>query len=117
MGTSATDPVSDLRAQVEEAARSLRGDGYAAAPALERPPKPEFGDYSSNAAMLLAPAVGAKPRDVAEQLAERLGQGHVGLASQRVRVEAAGGTMTIASIPGEGTRIEIRVPSNGDAGV
>jgi two-component system, NarL family, sensor kinase len=52
-----------------------------------------------------------------EQLADRLAQGHVGLASQRVRVEAAGGTMTIASIPGEGTRIEIRVPSNGDAGV
>ena len=52
-----------------------------------------------------------------EQLPDRLAQGHVGLASQRVRVEAAGGTMTIASIPGEGTRVEIRVPSNGDAGV
>ena len=52
-----------------------------------------------------------------ERLVERLAEGHVGLASQRVRVEAAGGTMTIASIPGEGTRVEIRVPSNGDAGV
>jgi two-component system NarL family sensor kinase len=51
-----------------------------------------------------------------EQLPDRLAQGHVGLASQRVRVEAAGGTMTIASIPGEGTRVEIRVPANGDAG-
>jgi two-component system, NarL family, sensor kinase len=49
----------------------------------------------------------------AEQLPERLAKGHVGLASQRVRVEAAGGTMTIASIPGEGTRVEIRVPGNG----
>jgi len=49
----------------------------------------------------------------AEQLPERLAQGHVGLASQRVRIEAAGGTMTIASIPGEGTRVEIRVPANG----
>ncbi len=52
----------------------------------------------------------------AEQLPERLAQGHVGLASQRVRVEAAGGTMTIASIPGEGTRVEIRVPANGADG-
>jgi two-component system, NarL family, sensor kinase len=48
-----------------------------------------------------------------ERLAQRLAEGHVGLASQRVRVEAAGGTMAIASIPGEGTRVEIRVPSNG----
>ena len=48
-----------------------------------------------------------------ERLPERLAQGHVGLESQRVRVEAAGGTMTIASLPGEGTRVEIRVPANG----
>lgn len=46
-----------------------------------------------------------------ERLAERLGGGHVGLASQRVRVEAAGGTMNIVSRVGEGTRAEIRVPA------
>jgi two-component system NarL family sensor kinase len=45
-----------------------------------------------------------------ELLAERLAEGHVGLASQRVRIEAAGGTMTVASQPGTGTRAEIRVP-------
>ncbi len=45
-----------------------------------------------------------------ERLAERLAGGHVGLASQRVRIEAAGGTMKVASTPGEGTRVEIRVP-------
>jgi two-component system NarL family sensor kinase len=45
-----------------------------------------------------------------ERLAQRLAQGHVGLASQRVRIEAAGGRMKLASIPGEGTRVEIRVP-------
>ena len=28
-------------------------------PTLERPPKPELGDYSTNAAMLLAPVAGA----------------------------------------------------------
>lgn len=46
-----------------------------------------------------------------ERLAERLADGHVGLASQRVRIEAAGGRMDVASVPGEGTRVEIRVPA------
>jgi two-component system NarL family sensor kinase len=45
-----------------------------------------------------------------ERLADRLAEGHVGLASQRVRVEAAGGTMDVATAPGEGTRITIRLP-------
>jgi two-component system NarL family sensor kinase len=45
-----------------------------------------------------------------ERLAQRLADGHVGLASQRVRVEAAGGTMDVASRPREGTRVEIRLP-------
>jgi two-component system, NarL family, sensor kinase len=45
-----------------------------------------------------------------ERLSERLAEGHVGLASQRVRIEAAGGSMRVASAPGEGTRVEIRVP-------
>jgi two-component system, NarL family, sensor kinase len=45
-----------------------------------------------------------------ERLAERLADGHVGLASQRVRVEAAGGRMDVRSAPGEGTRVEIRLP-------
>jgi two-component system NarL family sensor kinase len=46
-----------------------------------------------------------------ERLAEQLANGHVGLASQRVRIEAAGGTMQIASTPGEGTRVAIRLPA------
>jgi two-component system NarL family sensor kinase len=45
-----------------------------------------------------------------ERLAERIAAGHVGLASQRFRVEAAGGQMRIASVPGDGTRVEIRLP-------
>jgi two-component system NarL family sensor kinase len=43
-------------------------------------------------------------------LTERLADGHIGLATQRVRVEAAGGQMHIASAPGAGTRVEIRLP-------
>jgi two-component system NarL family sensor kinase len=46
-----------------------------------------------------------------ERLTERLADGHVGLASQRVRIEAAGGSMNVASGPGRGTRVEIRVPN------
>ena len=46
-----------------------------------------------------------------ERLAERLADGHVGLASQRVRIEAAGGSMRIASSPGDGTRVAIHLPA------
>lgn len=42
---------------------------------------------------------------------ERLADGHIGLAAQRVRVEAAGGRMELLSTPGAGTRVEVRVPS------
>ena len=41
---------------------------------LERPRRAEFGDYSSNAALVLAPALGGKPRDLAEQLGEALAE-------------------------------------------
>lgn len=44
-----------------------------------------------------------------ERLNERLADGHVGLASQRVRVEAAGGSMNVSSRPRAGTRVEIRL--------
>ena len=44
-----------------------------------------------------------------ERLNERLADGHVGLASQRVRVEAAGGSMYVSSRPRAGTRVEIRL--------
>ena len=44
------------------------------------------------------------------QLAGRLADGHIGLASQRVRVESAGGRLTVVSRPGAGTRAEVRLP-------
>lgn len=44
-----------------------------------------------------------------QDAAQRLRQGHIGLASQRARVEAAGGSLTVVPIP-IGTRIEVRVP-------
>jgi arginyl-tRNA synthetase len=67
-----TDPVTELAQAVAQAASALRPDGPVARPALERPPKADFGDYSTNAAMLLAPALGEPPRQVAERLGKEL---------------------------------------------
>lgn len=36
--------------------------------------------------------------------------GHLGLRSMRERAEHLGGNMEIASTPGEGTRIRVRIP-------
>ena len=83
------DPVAELRSAVEAAADSLL-DGTpetGRSSPLERPPKPEFGDYSTNAAMLLAPALGEQPRGTAEKLAEQLGKALEGTVE---RVEVAG---------------------------
>ena len=52
-------------------------------------------------------------RQVEPELAERLADGHIGLATQRVRVEAAGGHMDVTSEPGTGTRVAIRLPTAG----
>jgi arginyl-tRNA synthetase len=84
-----SDPVDDLRAAVESAAGALRdgADEDASAPVLERPPKAEFGDYSTNAAMVIAPALGEQPRGIAERLAEEL-RGR--LQAELERVEVAG---------------------------
>jgi arginyl-tRNA synthetase len=85
----ATDPVSDLHGAVSEAATELRGNGLVDLPGLERPPKPDFGDYSTNAAMLLAPALGEQPRTIAERLGEALGD-RLGGAVERVEVAGPG---------------------------
>jgi arginyl-tRNA synthetase len=74
---------------VRAAAGELRGNGLPEAPGLERPPKPDFGDYSTNAAMLLAGSMGEPPRAVAERLSESLGQ-RLGSAVERVEVAGPG---------------------------
>ncbi len=88
-----TTPVGELRAAVERAAASLRdGQGNGAgrpAPTLERPKKAEFGDYSTNAAMLLAPVLGEPPRDIAARLGDALGS-ELGPLLDRVEVAGPG---------------------------
>jgi arginyl-tRNA synthetase len=85
--------LAKLRAAVSDAAAIVAGNGAPAgsgkrlAPKLERPPKADFGDYSTNAALLLAPKVGGSPRDVAARLGEELTRS---LGGQLERVEIAG---------------------------
>ena len=72
---------ADLRAAVEaardraEAAGELRRQEGAAWPpiSLERPGRPEHGDYATNAAMQLAPVVRDSPMRIAETLKRHLG--------------------------------------------
>ena len=82
-------PIEDLRAAVEAAAAELRDGGPApsSAPTLERPKKAGFGDFSTNAAMLLAPALKAPPREIAEKLGAAL---QAKLGAQVDHVEVAG---------------------------
>ena len=82
-------PLEDLRSALEAAAADLRGDRPAPSnqPTLERPPRADFGDYSTNAAMLLAPVLGESPRDVAQRLGEAVA-GRLG--DQVAKVDVAG---------------------------
>ncbi|HET6571263.1 MAG TPA: arginine--tRNA ligase [Solirubrobacterales bacterium] len=87
---TATDSVSELRAAVERAARALRdGEPVEPHPTLDRPPKPDLGDYSSNAAMLLAAPLGEAPREVAARLGEELRR-ELAAEGSVDRVEVAG---------------------------
>jgi arginyl-tRNA synthetase len=73
--TVALDPIAELHSAVSRAALSLRdGEPTGPEPTLERPPKAELGDYSSNAAMLLAAPLGENPRDVAVRLSAKLSE-------------------------------------------
>jgi arginyl-tRNA synthetase len=81
-------PVQQLRDVVGQAAATVRGsDGELPPATLERPPRAEFGDYSTNVALLLAPALKAPPRAIAEAVGESLS---AGLGDVIDRVEVAG---------------------------
>jgi arginyl-tRNA synthetase len=84
-----TDPLSQLRGTVSHAAGAVRGDGSEPGPGLklERPKHDRQGDYATNAAMLLAPAMRAAPPKVAELLAQELRRD---LGDQLDRTEVAG---------------------------
>jgi arginyl-tRNA synthetase len=98
-------PLERLRDDVLEASEELaRGAGGAAASAGEAAPakapgratitighprRPEFGDYATNAALLLAPSLGMPPREIAERLGTAL-QRRLGPALERFEVAGPG---------------------------
>ncbi|MGH2743190.1 MAG: arginine--tRNA ligase [Thermoleophilaceae bacterium] len=84
-----SDPVSQLRGAVTETAATLAGNGRVSQPKLDRPPRPDFGDYSTNAAMLLAPTLGEAPRAIAERLGDALGE-RLGASVERVEIAGPG---------------------------
>jgi arginyl-tRNA synthetase len=85
-----TDSISELRSAVNQAVRRLHGgETTSPEPSLDRPPKPELGDYSSNAAMLLAAPLGESPRDVAGRLCAEI-ERELGAGASVDRIEVAG---------------------------
>jgi arginyl-tRNA synthetase len=83
------EPLDELVAAVHRAATAIRGDA-GESPAhlkLERSKREEQGDYSTNAAMLLAPALSAPPREIAQRIGAEL---ESALAADLDRWEVAG---------------------------
>jgi arginyl-tRNA synthetase len=83
------EPLSGLRAALAATVAELADGGAIAQPTLERPKRAEFGDYSTNAALLLAPRLGAPPREVAERLGAAVAQ-RLGAALERYDVAGPG---------------------------
>ena len=65
--------LEQLRRHVTFAIRAAFGEAAAAGdPQVRASAEPKFGDYQCNAAMSMAKAVGAKPRDVAQKIVDAL---------------------------------------------
>jgi arginyl-tRNA synthetase len=98
---SVTDPDPDsdhtspesLRRTVLAVAQELAGAAAAGGGrtpiTLERPRRAQFGDYSTNAALLLAPGMGVAPRELAERLGGAL-QEALGASLERFEVAGPG---------------------------
>ncbi|CAN5870516.1 arginine--tRNA ligase [soil metagenome] len=75
--------VDALRREVTRVAVSL-GAPADFVPLLERPRDPAFGDWATNAAMVLAKQLGRKPRDLATTLIDAIDKPAAGLASAEI---------------------------------
>jgi arginyl-tRNA synthetase len=85
-------PVDQLREAVEAVATDAAATDAPfpkSRPSLERPRQADHGDYATNAAMLLAPVMKAKPRDVADRLVAGLTD-RLGASLDRVEVAGPG---------------------------
>jgi len=81
------DPTSALREAIASSVAELHPGALAVG--LERPPRPELGDYSTNAAMLAAPLIGEPPRDLAARLIDGVA-GRLGDSVERIEVAGPG---------------------------
>jgi len=84
--TGSSDPVDELLDTVTSVTRDLAGDEKVR-PALDPSPRAEMGDYSTNAAMMLAGPLGRPPREIAVDLAAAVAQR---LGSSLAATEVAG---------------------------
>lgn len=83
---SSRDPVDALLRAVTDAATEMAG-GEGLRPALDPSPRPEMGDYSTNAARMLAGPLGRPPREIAAELASAI---ETGLGDSISKTEIAG---------------------------
>jgi arginyl-tRNA synthetase len=83
-----SDPVDVLLSAVTAAARRLAGD-EGISPALDPSPRPEMGDYSTNAAMMLAKPLGKPPREIAAELAAAI-ESDLGAALEKTEIAGPG---------------------------
>ncbi|HEY1568151.1 MAG TPA: arginine--tRNA ligase [Solirubrobacteraceae bacterium] len=80
--------LQELRSAVTQAATALGSNGAVASTVkVERPKRDGQGDYSTNMAMLLAPALRRPPREIADQVGAALSEV---LGADLVRFEVAG---------------------------
>jgi len=78
-----TSHEDELRAELTRAARAIGApDDFE--PVLERPRDPSFGDWATNAAMVLARPLRRKPRDIAEALVRELDRERAGLSGAEI---------------------------------
>jgi arginyl-tRNA synthetase len=81
-------PYESLHDTVRAGATALGAQDVASVK-LEVPPRPDLGDYSTNAALVLAQRLGLAPREVADRLAAELAQ-RLGAALERTEVAGPG---------------------------
>jgi arginyl-tRNA synthetase len=88
---SDTTPLGALQGALDDAAATVAGAAGPprSRPTLERPRQAGFGDYATNAALMLAPVVKAAPRDVAARVGQEL-ERVMGPALDRVEVAGPG---------------------------
>ena len=100
-----------IRAAVARAARGLGApDDFL--PVLERPRDPSFGEWSTNAALVLAKPLARKPRELAQSLIDTMDLAEVGVSGAEIagpgfinfRLDAAAVTRGLAGVLAAGER-------------